>query len=148
MTLKKDSLKRKSFIQVGQQEGKENVWCSPKTLCTCMSCLENCLFNPLFLFKVHVLIHDQCLACALSLTQMQRLSIRGGPEVQAAGTEDENSLGFLTAHRVTLNSQSPKRGGLQQHLALRTGEHQYFHHCYLKAMVSSSWYQTQHSIEE
>lgn len=49
MTLKKDSPKMKSFIQMGQQEGKGNVWCSPQTLRASMSCLEYCLFNPLFL---------------------------------------------------------------------------------------------------
>lgn len=39
----------KSFIQMGQQEGKANVWClSPcPTLRASMSCLEYCLFNPL-----------------------------------------------------------------------------------------------------
>lgn len=55
MTMKKDSLKTKAFIQTGDQEGEENVGVPPKTLCTSVSCLEYCLlFNSVFLFKVHV----------------------------------------------------------------------------------------------
>lgn len=51
----------------------------PKTLCTCMSCLEYCLFGPLLLLKVHVVTHAQCLVRALSLIQMQRLRTRSWP---------------------------------------------------------------------
>lgn len=69
------------------------------------------------------------------------------PEVQAVVVEDQNNLGALPAHRVILDTQSPKQG-LQQHLALRMVEPQYSHNCYLKTLVSSSWLQIYHSVEE
>lgn len=52
--------------------------------------------------------------------------------------ECKNSLGLITAQRVILDPQSPKKCGLQQHLALRTVEPQYFHNCYLKSVALSS----------
>lgn len=65
----------KSFIQMGQQEGKANVWClSPRPYPARIYVLFGILsLQP----PVHVLLtHDRCLVCALSLTQMQRLSVR------------------------------------------------------------------------
>lgn len=66
----------KPLIQMGQQEGKENVWCSPQSPVHIYVLFGILSVQPLLLFKVHVFIHDQCLVCALSLTQMQRLSRR------------------------------------------------------------------------
>lgn len=80
MILKKDSLKMKAFIETGHQEGKQNTWCSLKTLCTSMSCLEYCpLSNPMFCSKpmsssvANILVH------VLSLPPVQRLSVRSHP---------------------------------------------------------------------
>lgn len=80
MILKKDSLKMKAFIETGHQEGKQNTWCSIKTLCTSMSCLEYCLLsNPMFCSKPMSSSVTNILVHALSLPPMQRLNVRSRP---------------------------------------------------------------------
>lgn len=63
----------KSFIQMGQQEGKANVWCSPPNPARIYVLFGILSVQPPACL---VLTHDQCLVSALSLTQMQRLSMR------------------------------------------------------------------------
>ncbi|KAF7480953.1 Hypothetical predicted protein [Marmota monax] len=80
MILKKDSLKMKAFIETGHQEGKPNTWCSLKTLCTSMSCLEYCLLsNSMFCSKLMSSSMTNILVHALPLPPVQRLSVRSRP---------------------------------------------------------------------
>lgn len=73
MTLKKDSLKMNSFTQMGQQEGKGNVWCAPPNRARVYVLFGILSLQPPASVD---LLHDQCLVRALSLTQMQRLCVR------------------------------------------------------------------------
>lgn len=76
----KRTLKMKAFIETGHQEGKQNTWCSLKTLCTSMSCLEYCpLSNPMFCSKPMSSSVTNILLHALSLPPVQRLSVRSCP---------------------------------------------------------------------
>lgn len=114
VTLAKDSCKVNSFIQMGQQERKENVWCSSE--------------NPVHVYVLFGILSVQPLAFVQSPCchpcPMSRSCTVSNPNAKAEDEElalrsrlwlvmEVNSLGFLAARSVTLDTRSQtKQEGL------------------------------------